>query len=147
MTRLKNAFAAAAVAIAICAVGVAELAPKKAEAGDVWKATLSSSDGGCTQTVQINPQGVYCLQAAYTETCYKLTQWDGGTASASADCTKDPIIPSPQPVATTRMYPKECFESAGRTAVVACNLDAGVATTNLYLREKNKSADLAPHLP
>lgn len=151
MKKMQSLLAVAIAAICTVAVATAELAPAKADAGDVWLATMTTDGGAAPQTSwvqKINPQVIYCLQPLYANTCYKLSNWDGGVASFTADCTKDEIIPQGTTAATTSgVYPEKCFESAGRTAVVVSNLDGGIATTNLFLREKNKSADLAPHLP
>lgn len=113
------------------------LPPRHADAGPVFSVAMSSSDAGSSQTVQLTGKKCYCLQAKYSETCMKLSQWDGGIKAYGADCTKDFILPQPQVAGLTRMYPSYCFDSAGRTALVVANLDAGPSDTNLYVLELN----------
>lgn len=114
-----------------------EFAPEPAEAGPIWKAQLASLDAGTSVTVQLDKLRTYCLQAAWSETCYKLGTFDGGQNTLNADCTKDKIISQDQVAGLNRIYPWECFDSASKTGLAIRSLDGGPGTTNLYLLEKN----------
>lgn len=124
---------------ALAVVGVVTLS-KPADAGPVYLATVASTDGGpYTQEFDLRkyPKNRICLAPADTRTCFKLGMRDGGNPSILPDCTKDPFIPagqSGQAAATAELY---CFDVAARSALVLRNLDAGAASTNVYLDEQN----------
>lgn len=143
------------VALVTVAAVAFELLPRRAEAGPVIAAQLSSADAGCTQTVQLAPRISYCVQAKYSETCIAFGAWDGGTgvlpdagiSGLSGDCTRDFIIGQEAVIGQTRTYPYFCFDSADNTAMVACNLDGGASNVNLFKLKKNVSNPYGPTTP
>lgn len=132
----KLLFAVAAVA----AIAAVFLPPAPAEAGPVWQATLASTDAGSSQTVALQKQRCYCVQATWSQTCMKLGVQDGGNLLAGlygADCSKEFIIPQGTINSTVVPKPTYCFESASKNALVVANVDAGAATTQLFLLESS----------
>lgn len=126
-------FAALAAAVAF-----ASLAPRSADAGPVWVATLSSNDAGSTQTETIVAKTCYCAQSSKGETCIKLTTGSG----AAADCSKDFILPAP---ALEDLLPKAyCFDSAAKTSIVARMRDGGTVGVKLYKLEQSPLTGGAP---
>lgn len=129
-----------AVVAVVAAVAFVFLPPAPAEAGPVWQATLASTDAGSSQTVALQKQRCYCVQPTYSQTCMKLGNTDGGSLLAGlygADCSKEFIIPQGQPFTTQTVKPTYCFESASRNALVVANVDAGPATTQLFVLESS----------
>lgn len=124
--------------VAVAAVALVSSLPRVAEAGPRWVATLASTDAGSSQTVAVNAKNCYCVQPSFSQTCMKLGNTDGGSLLAGlfgADCTKEFMIPQQQPFTTQISKPTYCFETATRNALVVANLDAGPATTQLFLME------------
>lgn len=129
----------AVVAVAAIAAFVF-LPPAPAEAGPIWQATLASTDAGSSQTVALTKQRCYCVQPTYSQTCMKLGNTDGGSLLAGlygADCSKDFMIPQQAAFTTQVVKATYCFESGSRNAVVVANVDAGPATTQLFVLESS----------
>lgn len=110
-------------------------------AAPAWKVTLVSADAGSTQTATLLPQINYCIQCPTPLSCFKLTVADGG--AQSADCSKDfnvtgdgfgiaAYIPG-------QMNPfTACFDTAGKTQIVAAQLDGGTVNCRVLQNERNK---------
>lgn len=125
-------------ALAAAAVAFVFLPPAPAEAGPRWVATLASTDAGSSQTVALQKKLCYCVQPTWSQTCMKLGNQDGGNLLAGlygADCSKDFVIPQMTVNSTVVQKPTYCFDSASRDAIVVANVDAGAATTNLFILE------------
>jgi Flp pilus assembly protein CpaB len=117
-----------AVAALVSAVAIIVVATSSAEAAPAWKTTLTSSDAGSTQTVQITQQQCYCLQPTLDATCVHLDAWDAG--SLAADCTKDLQLDTAS--VTFQRAKSYCFDSQNMTALVARQIDGGAVNANLF---------------
>lgn len=126
--------------LAVALVGAVVFVATRADAGPVFLSTVSSTDGGpYSQELNLSqyPKSRICLQPVDTRTCFKLGKRDGGNPSLLPDCTKDPMIPAGQSGGATATGPLFCMDVAGESAIVFRNLDAGAASTNVYVDELN----------
>jgi hypothetical protein len=113
---------------------------KELLAAPIYVTTLLSADAGASQTYQISKQVNYCLQCPAAQTCFKLELWDAG--SHTADCSKDMNVTENGFNGTTTLLANQnpyttCFDSAGRSAIVANQVDGGTVACRLLKNELN----------
>lgn len=123
---------------AVLAVGVALFTAKPSHAAPRWLASVTSTDGGAaTQALDLRtyPKSRLCLVPTDTRTCFRTGWFDGGNPPFSPDCTKDMVIAAGQ--SGEARQDTFCVDVGGKSVIVFANLDAGAATTKVFVDELN----------
>jgi hypothetical protein len=135
---MKNAFVlsfVAAFAVGFFAAPSHEGFVQQAEAGDVYKATLTSSDAGSTNTAAITQQLPYSIECDI-EAAYKTGTSTPLTVNTAQDYVLSAGNLSPPSTSVRQVYSRD-FEVGGHRYIAARALDGGNPNCRVFQRLKN----------